>query len=100
MNRHSNMLAVACLAVVATGCGGDSASDKTSGPIVIGTSNSLTGVLAPFEGAINNGMQIAVDDINAAGGVDGRKLKIIHVDSKSDLNLSATATLEVIENGA
>jgi branched-chain amino acid transport system substrate-binding protein len=100
MNRHSKLLAVACLAVVAAGCGGDSASDKTDGPIVIGTSNSLTGVLAPFEGAINDGMQIAVDDINAAGGVDGRKLEIIHVDSKSDLNLSATATLEVIENGA
>ena len=45
-------------------------------------------------------MDIAADDINAAGGVDGRKIEIIHVDAKSDLNLSATAALEVIEKGA
>ncbi len=38
-------------------------------PIVIGTANSLTGVLAPFELAINDGMEVAVDEINAAGGV-------------------------------
>jgi branched-chain amino acid transport system substrate-binding protein len=69
-------------------------------PIVIGTANSLTGVLAPYEQAINNGMDIAADEINAAGGVGGRKIKIIHVDAKSDLNLSATATLDVIEKGA
>ena len=67
---------------------------------MIGTANSLTGVLAPFELAINDGMDVAADDINAAGGVDGRKIKIIHVDAKSDLNLSATAALEVIEKGA
>ena len=39
-------------------------------------------------------------EINAAGGVDGRKIEIVHVDAKSDLNLSATAALEVIEKGA
>ena len=45
-------------------------------------------------------MDVAVADINAAGGVDGRKIEVIHVDAKSDLNLSATAALEVIEKGA
>ena len=72
----------------------------SSGPIVIGTSNSLTGALAPFELAINGGMEVAADEINADGGVDGRPLAFIHVDAKSDLNLSATATLEAIEKGA
>ena len=67
---------------------------------MIGTANSLTGALAPFELAINDGIDIAADDINAAGGVGGRKIEIIHVDAKSDLNLSATAALEVIEKGA
>jgi branched-chain amino acid transport system substrate-binding protein len=69
-------------------------------PIVIGTANSLTGILAPFEKAINVGMEVAADDINADGGVNGRPIEIIHVDAKSDLNLSATAALEVIEKGA
>ena len=45
-------------------------------------------------------MDVAAAEINAAGGVRGRKIKIIHVDAKSDLNLSATAALDVIEKGA
>jgi len=99
--KRLSLLLVPCLAVVASSCGGGGASKQTaSGPIVIGTANSLTGVLAPFELAINNGMDVAAADINAAGGVDGRRIKIIHIDAKSDLNLSATATLEVIEKGA
>ena len=47
---------------------GDSGSKEADdGPIVIGTANSLTGTLAPFEKAINVGMEIAADEINAAG---------------------------------
>ena len=85
---------------VAAGCGGDSGGDDGDGPIVIGTANSLTGPLAPFESAINGGIDVAVKEVNAAGGVDGRPIEVIHVDAKSDLNLSATATLEAIEKGA
>jgi branched-chain amino acid transport system substrate-binding protein len=99
---------ILCLALCAfaAGCGsnGESAQRTTSTasgrPIVIGTANSLTGALAPFETAINDGMAIAADEINAAGGVEGRPIRFVHVDAKSDPNLSATATLDVIERGA
>jgi branched-chain amino acid transport system substrate-binding protein len=108
MNRPPTSLLLAVLlmglALPTAGCGGDDTPDAASeagdGPIVIGTANSLTGPLAPFELAINGGMDVAAEEINAAGGIDGRKLEIIHVDAKSDLNLSATATLEAIEKGA
>ncbi len=114
MTRRLAPLFAACGAValvaVAGGCGnGDkSAAPATSSqtsaasgkPIVIGTANSLTGALAPFETAINDGMAIATDEINAQGGVKGRPIKLIHVDAKSDPNLSATAALDVIEKGA
>lgn len=88
------------LVAVAAGCGGDEGSNETADPIVIGTANSLTGPLAPFERAINAGMDVAVEEINAAGGIDGRRIDVVRVDAKSDLNLSATATLEAIEKGA
>src|SRR6476659_1550586 len=102
MHRAPAHLVMAGLAALAVACGGGGSStkDATSGPIVIGTANSLTGALAPFEQAINHGMDIAISEINAAGGVRGRKLQVIHVDARSDLNLSATAVLDVIEKGA
>jgi branched-chain amino acid transport system substrate-binding protein len=102
MRRLPLLLLVTCLLPAAVGCGGggESSNGSDEGPITIGTANSLTGALAPFEIAINDGMKVAVADINAAGGVDGRQLELIHVDAKSDLNLAATAALEVIEKGA
>jgi branched-chain amino acid transport system substrate-binding protein len=102
MRRLPLLLLVTCLLPAAVGCGGggESSNGSDEGPITIGTANSLTGALAPFETAINDGMKVAVADINAAGGVDGRQLELIHVDAKSDLNLAATAALEVIEKGA
>ncbi|MGW6216680.1 ABC transporter substrate-binding protein [Streptomyces sp. NPDC055109] len=104
-SRITTKLLVAVLigsSIAAAGCENNSSSTPEGNrrPIVIGTSNSLTGRFAPFEQDINSGMALAVADINAAGGADGRKIKLIHVDAKSDLNLSAAATLEVIEKGA
>ena len=97
MSRSLLLIAASVLVLTVVASGSASAANE---PIVIGTANSLTGVLAPFELAINGGMEVAADEINAAGGVAGRKIKIIHVDAKSDLNLSATAALDVIEKGA
>ena len=97
--RSAARCVLAC-SLAGCGGGGDSSNGADEGPITIGTANSLTGALAPFETAINDGMKVAVADINAAGGVDGRQLELIHVDAKSDLNLAATAALEVIEKGA
>ena len=97
-------LVCAGVALVAAGCGGSRSGGAAAGgsgdAIVIGTANSLTGTLSSFELAINRGMDVAAADINRRGGVRGRPIKIIHVDAKSDLNLSAAATLEVIEKGA
>ena len=100
MRRLLLLAAAGVVVTAAIGAGASGSATEPKDPIVIGTANSLTGALAPFEQAINNGMDIAVAQINAAGGVRGRKIKIIHVDAKSDLNLSATAALDVIEKGA
>ena len=43
---------------------------------------------------------MAVKDINAAGGVLGRPLKIIYSDTKSEIPQGAVAAMEVIDQGA
>jgi len=100
MNRLWMLLLVPCLALAVTGCGGGDSNQANHGPIVIGTANSLSGSFASYEGAINAGIDVAADEINDGGGINGRPIKIIHVDAKSDLNSSATAVLDVIEKGA
>lgn len=49
-------------------------------PIRIGEINSYTGPVAVFTHPYRNGLQMAVDEINAKGGVLGRKLELLHRD--------------------
>jgi len=51
-------------------------------PIKIGEINSYSGIGAPFTGPYKLGVEMAVEDINAKGGVLGRKLEVIFRDDK------------------
>ena len=53
----------------------------------------------PWGVQVNAGMQMAVDDINAAGGVDGRMLELIVADTQSNGVDGAAAFERVIEEG-
>ena len=62
-----------------SGTGGSvssSGGDGASGAIVIGEYGSMTGAQATFGTATDNGIQLAVSQINAAGGIDGHKVQI------------------------
>ena len=49
--------------------------------IVIGFGGDLTGPLAFYETLVRNGARLAVDEINAAGGIGGRKIRIVSFDT-------------------
>ena len=51
-------------------------------PFVIGAMDAVTGIGESYGTVIVQAKQMAVDDINAAGGVDGRQLELIIEDSK------------------
>ena len=69
-------------------------------PIIIGMAIGLTDFMAAFDLPALNGAQIAVDEINEAGGVLGRQLEIVTADTKSDIEQGTLAGLEVIDQGA
>ena len=69
-------------------------------PIKIGAVLGFSGLLKPYEGEAFITAQLAADDINAAGGLDGRKIEFITKDTKSDPNLASQAALEAINEGA
>ncbi len=65
--------------------------------IVIGTHQDLSGPIKVWGVPVANGMKMAVDEINAAGGIHGRKLRLILEDSGYDPKRAVLATQKMIE---
>jgi branched-chain amino acid transport system substrate-binding protein len=64
---------LALLAAAAAGCGG---SDPAPPPILLGILTPMTGDLAVYGASVHAGTILAVDEINQAGGIDGRLLQL------------------------
>jgi urea transport system substrate-binding protein len=60
------------------------------GTIPIGVLHSLTGTMAISEQPLVDSVQLAVDEVNAAGGVLGRPLEAVVVDGASDPEIAAS----------
>lgn len=57
---------------------------KVSGEFIIGATGPLTGDAAVYGNAVKNGAQMAIDEINAAGGFYGAKFKLAMLDDQLD----------------
>src|SRR5690348_5004163 len=83
------MLTCAVL-ITAAGCGGSSAAGSGSGgglpdgDIVLGSIEPLSGVYGPTGLSYKTLLDVAVDDLNASGGIAGHQVRIEHFDDKSD----------------
>ena len=71
-------------------------SDKT---LLIGGIGALTGDYANYGTSNNNGAQLAVDEINKAGGVNGMTLKLDFQDSQADPDSAVNAYGKLIDSG-
>ncbi|RAH99563.1 ABC transporter substrate-binding protein [Acuticoccus sediminis] len=60
------------------------AAHAEDGPIRIGWLSSLTGPLSAAAQAENQGVQLAIEQINEAGGIDGRKLELLTRDTAGE----------------
>lgn len=68
-----------------------------TGPIKIGVMQPLTGDIATVGQSVNHAIQIAKEEINAAGGVNGREIELVVEDSKCDPKSAASAASKLIE---
>lgn len=75
-------------AAESTAEGGDAAA--TGEEIVIGGLGPITGDVAQYGIAVNNGVMLAIDEINAAGGVLGSQIKYVHYDDQGDPTAATT----------
>lgn len=103
-------VALAALAVALTGCkdrgegGGGEGEGRHSknraaddGEILVGEYGSMTGSTATFGVETHNGIQIAVDETNKAGGVKGRKIRLISLDDQGKSDEAVTAVTRLID---
>lgn len=76
------------------------ASAQTQGvsknEIVLGTIQDLSGPIAGFGKQARNGMQLAADEINEQGGVNGRKIKLIVEDHAYDPKKAVLAAQKLV----
>jgi branched-chain amino acid transport system substrate-binding protein len=79
---------------------GGSSTTASSDPIIIGHAGSSTGFMKTFDDQVAIGLKVAADELNAKGGIDGRPVKIISVDSATDQAKSRTAAQQLLEQGA
>ncbi|WP_431028479.1 ABC transporter substrate-binding protein [Lysinibacillus sp. LZ02] len=74
--------------------GGDSGSSET---IKIGGNLELSGAVASYGSSINDGAKLAINEINAAGGINGKQIEYIAVDNKSENAEAVTAAIRLAE---
>ncbi len=88
---HKIVSVALCAVVMALSIAGCSQSASSTAPIKIGIIGPQTGASAETGQAVAHGAQIAVDKINATGGIKNRKIELIVADGKNDPAESLTA---------
>lgn len=96
---HWSLGTVASLALGAlllAGCGKPAGDESGAESIAIGEFASLTGKEAAFGQSSHKGTALAIEELNAAGGLLGRKIKFTYDDNRSTPGESATIVKKLI----
>ncbi|PYQ29164.1 MAG: ethanolamine utilization protein EutJ [Acidobacteria bacterium] len=101
--KRNLLVALTCaLALAFLGCPpktestGTTTSSGAEGEILVGEYGSLTGGQATFGNSTHTAIMLAVDGINAAGGVNGRKIRIQTEDDQSKAEEAANTVTKLI----
>src|SRR5947209_6419254 len=101
MLNRSQGLRVALLGafLVLAACGSGGGSQANSTPIKVGITGPFTGSLADPGTDIRNAGELAIDDINKAGGINGRKLQAVAEDDACDAQQGTQAAQKLLNEG-
>ena len=89
----------AALVFTLTGCGGGGSANAGNGDIVIGVLCPTSGSNAYYGNDMYQSYQLAVSEINAAGGVLGRQLSLYQADDGCDANMATQAAAKIVSKG-
>ncbi len=80
------------------GCG-DNSGSGSGDTLSIGVLAPLSGEVSDYGNATKNGIQLAIDEINAAGGVNGQQISLNILDEKGDVTEAVTAYQRLMSDG-
>lgn len=89
-------LLAACGEVSTTGNSGSASGTEIGKTLKIGFNFEETGDVASYGTAEQKGAKLAVDEINKAGGVDGKQIEITDKDNKSELSEASTVSTNLV----
>lgn len=95
--------ATAAAAMALTGCslgdqGGSPTGGSEDGPVYFGVSSATTGQYAQYGEQFKLAFDLAVEQINAEGGIDGRDVVLKYEDSQSDPKQSVTVAQKFVDD--
>lgn len=93
-NRLSVVLVAAGLTVSGVAC--SSGGSAEGGPIKVGVPLGLTGPAATTADWARMGVELAAEEINADGGIDGREVELVFIDTELDPTKAVTAVNRLI----
>ena len=99
MKRYIVGLAVAIAAIGTTAFSVSASAAPKADTILVGISAAKTGILGPYDLQAGQLFQLRIDQINKAGGVLGKQIKVKWIDTKSDKPTAATNASELVGAG-
>ena len=94
--RAAGGFAVLAGALVMAGAASMSCSGTAEETIKVGHYASMTGKEATFGQSTDNGIRLAVAEINAAGGINGKKIEVITYDTKGESKEAGNAVTRLV----
>src|SRR5262245_46797718 len=91
---RTSLLTLSLAAVVLAGCG----HADSGGTVVIGHYGSLSGSEATFGQSTARGIALAVREVNASGGIKGKRLELRSYDDRGSSQEAGTAVTRLITN--
>ena len=95
---HGQFLAATAAALLLAGCKPSTGPGAGGDTIRVGEFASLTGSEATFGQSSHKGTALAIDEINASGGVLGKKIQLLTEDNQSQAGQSATVVRKLISS--
>ena len=109
--RIASLLLAGCMVFALTACGSTGGASSAAGSaaassgsssgdvITIGTISPNTGSLATYGTAVTTAVDLAVEQINAAGGINGSQIKIVNADDQFDPTECLNAFNSLVSQG-